>query len=368
MAERAAVRSLTSLRAVVVLWIGLLAGFAAGIEWIKTRPSQPAPSGRIDLVGAGATFPFPLYRRWFSEYRDATGVRINYFSVGSGEGIRLLLQEQVDFGATDRPLSPAERTEARCGPFELPTVIGAVAVAVNLPRITTAIQLDAEVLAAIYLGRIQRWDDERLRALNPRLALPAAPIVVVHRARTSGTSEVFADYLESSASWRAVQSGSTTEWPVGERVEGNEGVAGQVRVTEGAVGFVELSYAQQARLSVAHLRNVAGRFVAPDSIGLASTASEMLQPETADTLHGLVGARNPQAYPIVAITRLVADHALRDSTRAAHFIAFARWALRDGARAATALGYAPLPAAVTQRQLRRLEALRPGSCPSGEGR
>lgn len=363
----AAPRSTTWLRALALLWIGLMAGFAAGMEWIKTRPVPPAPSGGIDLVGAGATFPFPLYRRWFSEYREATGVRINYFSVGSGEGIRLVLDDQVDFGATDRPLSADERGRARCGAFELPTVIGAVAVVVNLPRITTAVRLDAEALAGIYLGRITRWDDGTLRALNPALALPAAPIVVVQRARTSGTSEVVASYLRGAEGWRAAQRGRETSWPVGERVEGNEGVAAQVRATEGAIGFVELSYAQQARLAVAALRNRAGRFVLPDSTSLARTGEELLDPETAEGLPGLVGANDPNAYPIVGITRLVADGVLADSTRGAHFVAFGRWALREGARSAAELGYAPLPGAVARRQLRRLDALRPGRCPRPAG-
>jgi len=357
-------RSTTWLRTIALLWLGLLAGFAVGVEWIKTRPARPTPSGGIDLVGAGATFPYPLYRRWFAEYRDASGVRINYFSVGSGEGIRLLLDENVDFGATDRPLRADERARARCGPVEVPTVVGAIAVVVNLPTIANAVRLDADALAAIYLGRITRWNDAALRTLNPALALPDAPIRVVQRARTSGTSEVFADYLAESATWRTARGDEGTDWPVGERVEGNEGVAAQVSATVGALGFVELSYAQQSRLAVAALRNRATRFVLPDSTGLAHTAAELLGPPSADSLHGLVGALDARAYPVVAITRLVADRALGDSTRGAHFIAFARWALRDGARTATALGYAPLPPEMTRRQLERLEALRPGTCPA----
>ncbi len=358
-------RSTTWLRAIALLWLGLLAGFAVGVEWIKTRPAgPPPPSGGIDLVGAGATFPYPLYRRWFAEYRDAAGVRINYFSVGSGEGIRLLLEENVDFGATDRPLRADERARARCGPVEVPTVVGAIAVVLNLPAIANPVQFDADVLAAIYLGRITRWNDAALRALNPSLALPDAPIRVVQRARTSGTSEVFADYLAESAIWRDAQHDSTAVWPVGERVEGNEGVAALVRATFGAVGFVEASYAQQSRLAVAALRNRAARFVLPDSTGLAHTAAELLGSPAADSLHGLVGARDVRAYPVVAITRLVVDQAIGDSTRGAHFLAFARWALRDGARSASALGYAPLPPEMARRQLKRLDALRPGTCPA----
>ncbi|MBK7908139.1 MAG: phosphate ABC transporter substrate-binding protein PstS [Gemmatimonadetes bacterium] len=362
-------RSLTWLRAAVLIWIGVLGGFAAGMEWIRTRPAPPPPpSGGIDLVGAGATFPYPLYRRWFAEYRDASGVRINYFSVGSGEGIRLLFEEEMDFGAIDRPLRADERARARCGPVEIPTVIGAIAVVVNLPRIFSAVRLDAPTLAGIYLGRITQWDDPALRALNPSLALPAIPIRVIQRARSSGTSEVFADYLATTAIWRAAQEDAAgagrTDWPAGERVEGNEGVAAQVRATEGALGFVELSYAQQSRLATAALRNVAGAYVRPDSLSLARTAAELLTGARADTLHGLVGARDAAAYPVAAITRLVVDRALGDSTRGAHFLAFARWALREGAHSARALGYAPLPGSELRRQVERLDALTPGICPS----
>ena len=359
-------RSTTWLRAAALLWLGLLAGFAGGIEWIRTRPAPPpAPSGGIDLVGAGATFPYPLYRRWFAEYREASGVRINYFSVGSGEGIRLMLDENVDFGATDRPLRAAERARARCGPVEVLTVAGAIAVAVNLPAIGNPVHLDAEALAAIYLGRVTRWNDAMIRALNPTLALPDAGIHVVQRASTSGTSEVFADYLDGAIAWRAARGDSLARWPVGERLEGNEGVAAQVRSTVGSIGFVELTYARQAGLAVAALRNRAGRFVLPDSTSLARTASELLATAAAaDTLHGLVGARDAGAYPVVAVTRLVADQSLGDPRRAAHFIAFARWALREGARSAAALGYAPLPPSVARRQLQRLDALQPGTCPT----
>jgi len=358
-------RSTTWLRTIALLWIGLLAGFAVGVEWIKTRPdAPPPPSGGIDLVGAGATFPYPLYRRWFAEYRDVAGVRINYFSVGSGEGVRLLLEENVDFGATDRPLRDDERARMRCGPFEFPTVVGAIAVAVNLPTIASVVQFDADALAAIYLGHVTRWNDAALRKLNPSLALPDAPILVVQRARTSGTSEVFAAYLAEAAAWRAAQRDTVVQWPTGDRVEGNEGVAAQVRVTPGSLGFVELTYARQSGLALAALRNRAGRFVLPDSTSLARTAQELLAPASADSLHALVGARGAGAYPVVAVTHLVVDQSLGDATRGAHFVAFARWALREGARSASQLGYAPLPPEVTRRQVKRLDALRPGTCPA----
>ncbi len=360
-----ATRSLTWLRAAALLWLGVLAGFAAGVEWIRTRaPASPAPSGGIDLVGAGATFPYPLYRRWFAEYKDATGVRINYFSVGSGEGLRLLLDGEADFGATDRPLRPSELARATCGPLALPTVIGAITVVTNLPRIASAVRLDAPTLAGIHLGRITRWDDPALRALNPTLALPDLPITVYVRERTSGTSEVFAEYLATTAAWRAAQRDSVTRWPVGEQVAGNEGIAAAVRAREGAIGIVELAYARQSRLATAALRNASGAFMRPDAASVARAADELLADPDAVTGHGLIGAWDPGAYPVAAVTRLVVDEALGDPRRSGHFIAFARWALREGARSADEMGYVPLPPAQVRRQLDKLDAIVPGQCPS----
>lgn len=357
-------RSSGTLRGLALLWLGLLAGFAVGVEWIKSRPVVPTPSGDIDLVGAGATFPYPLYRRWFADYGAASGARINYFSVGSAEGIRLVLDGSVDFGASDRPLTDAERSLATCGPIEIPTVVGAVAVAYQLPGLDAPIRLDPDVLAQIFLGRITRWSDPAIRALNPTLTFPDLAIHPVQRARVTGTSGVFSQYLDASSRWRnARREGRDLSAP-GSRVEGNEGVTAEIRVREGSIGIVEFTYAEQARLPVAALWNVSGSFVSPSPASIAAAATEMLSPERADTLLGAVGAKAPDAYPAVALTRIVADAALGDADKGAHFVAFARWALTDGAGSAAEVGYAALPPAVALRQLRRLDALRPGTCPT----
>lgn len=357
-------RSGAWLRTIALVWLGVLAGFAIGIEWIRSRPQPPTPSGGIDLVGAGATLPYPLYRRWFAEYGASSGVRINYFSVGSTEGIRLMLDGTADFGAADRPLTASERAIAHCGPFEMPTVAGAVAVAYRLPALGAPLRLDADVLAAIILGRITRWDDAAIRALNPGVALPSVEIHVVQRARSTGTSALFARYLASSATWRSAAASADALTAAGARVEGNEGVTAAVSARVGALGIVEYTYAQQAGLEVAALRNASGAFVTPSAAATAAAVEELLTPAAADTLLGAVGARAAAAYPAVAVTRIMADSSLGDAQKSAHFIAFARWALRDGARMAAELGYAPLPEAVTLRQLQRLDALRPGSCPA----
>lgn len=358
-------RSLAWLRAFAILWIGLLGGFAAGIEWIRTRPSPPVPSGGIDLVGAGATFPYPLYRRWFAEYAAATGFRINYLSVGSGEGLRLLLDDEVDFGATDRPLSASELAKAACGPIVLPMAVGPIAVVANLPGVGQ-LRLDAPSLAAIHLGRIATWDDPALRRLNPGTRLPALPIHVAHRTHTSGTSTVFEGYLRTAPAWRAARADAAAPWTVGVGFEGNEGVAAHVRATPGAIGFVELSYATQARLLIAALENPAGTFVQPDSASVAATVAELLRPDIPDSIAHLNAARGAAAYPIVAVTRLVADRALDDERRARLLFDFARWALREGAPTARALGYAPLPDATASQVTRRIDQLAPGRCPAAE--
>jgi phosphate transport system substrate-binding protein len=357
-------RSFTALRAIAFVWLGLLGGFAIGVEWIRSRPEPPRPSGGIDLVGAGATFPYPLYRRWFADYGAASGVRINYFSVGSIEGIRLMLDGAADFGAADRPLLPDERARAICGPMEIPTVLGAVAVAYRVPGLTTPLRLDADVLAQIFLGTVTEWNAPAIQSLNPGIALPALAIHPVQRARTTGTSAVFAQYLSASPRWRDAQRDGRELVTPGSRVEGNEGVTAEISAREGAVGVVELTYAQQVGLAVAALRNRAGEFVEPTPASITVAAEQVLTPESVDTIAGVVDARAGGAYPAVVLTRIIADQALSDTTRAAHFIAFARWALRDGARSATEVGYAPLPEAIAARQLRRLDALRPGRCPT----
>ena len=357
-------RSLGLLRALALVWLGLLGGFAVGIEWIRSRPAPPHPSGGIDLVGAGATFPYPLYRLWFAEYASESGVRINYFSIGSAEGVRLLLEGTADFGATDRPLTADERVRARCGPFELPTVLGAVAVAYNIPGLNAPLKLDAEILTGIFAGRVTQWNAPPIAALNAGLRLPALAIHVVQRPRITGTSALFAQYLASGSRGARDTIAAAALVAPGAQVEGNEGVTAGISAREGAVGVVEFSSAQQARLNVAALRNASGAFVSPSEASIRAAAAELLTPESADNTVGAVGALDPAAYPAVAVTRIVADAALGDAQRGAHFVAFAQWALTDGAKLAADVGYASLPEAVIARQRQRLSALRPGRCPT----
>src|SRR5690348_2276344 len=226
-----------------------VAGFAlvAGPAAIASAQS----SDGADLTGAGATFPAPIYQKWFADYAAKTGVKINYQSIGSGGGIRQLSEQTVDFGASDAPMTDAELAKAKGGAIlHFPMTLGAVVITYNLPDITTPLKLTGDLLAAIYQGQVTKWNDARIAALNPGVTLPASDILVVHRSDGSGTSYVFTDYLSSvSQAWAAKPGkGKELQWPVGLGAKGNEGVAGQVKQSPGAIGYVELAYANQNRM------------------------------------------------------------------------------------------------------------------------
>jgi phosphate transport system substrate-binding protein len=321
-----------------------------------------ADAAGVELTGAGATFPYPVYTRWISEYLAASGVRVNYQSIGSGGGIRQLSEGTVDFGATDVPMSGEELAGARPGGvLHVPMVLGAVAVTYNLPEVTTPLRLSPEVLADVFLGRVRRWDDPRLAALNPGAPLPSSDILVVHRGDGSGTTFIFSDYLATvSPAWlRGPGRGKDVRWPVGVGGIGNEGVAGQVKQTPGSIGYVEATYARQNRLPAAALRNRAGAYVAPTPQGIAAAAAASTAglPPTTDYRVSLVDAPGVDSYPVASFTWLLLEAAPRDTTKAAALVRFVRWALREGGTAAEALGYVPLPSPVAARVDARLAAL-----------
>ncbi|MBX9928564.1 MAG: phosphate ABC transporter substrate-binding protein PstS [Gemmatimonadaceae bacterium] len=324
-------------------------------------------ASRDPLVGAGATFPYPVYSRWFSGWLAQGGRSINYFSVGSAEGIRRLAAGEADFAATDG-LGDDPRLRAfaaRCGAvLRVPTVLGAVAVGYALPD--SALRLDGETLAAIFLGRITRWDDPRLRALNPGRPLPALPIAVVARADGSGTATVFDGFLaRQSNAWRIARAAALElpHWPVGTRVAGNEGVAAAIRSLPGAIGFLELSYAEQNRIAVAAIRNAAGSFVAPSVASISAAGAERLTLDRADTVRSLLDVRSPSAYPISSLTWLLIPTGYRDAERGTNLIAFVRWAITQSPHTrAPALEYAPLPGPVAASVDQALRAVRPTTC------
>lgn len=232
-------------------------------------------SGSVDLTGAGATFPYPLYSKWFADYAAATGVRINYQSIGSGGGIRQLSEGTVDFGASDSPMKDDEIAKAKGPVMHFPTVLGAVAVTYNLAALGGALRLSGQVLGDIFMGRITKWNDTRIAALNPGVSLPGSDILVVHRSDGSGTTFVFTDYLATvSPTWSSGPGrGKEVPWPVGLGGKGNEGVAGQVKQTPGSIGYVELAYAKQNNLPFAAIQNASGSFVVPSPEGMTAAAA-----------------------------------------------------------------------------------------------
>ncbi|MDQ6634162.1 MAG: phosphate ABC transporter substrate-binding protein PstS [Gemmatimonadota bacterium] len=316
-----------------------------------------------DLTGAGATFPNPIYSKWFSDYAAKTGVRINYQSIGSGGGIRQLSEQTVDFGATDAPMSDAELAKAKGGPIvHIPTVLGAVAVTYNLPQATKPLKLTGDVLASIFQGQLTKWNDARIAAVNPGVALPAADILVVHRSDGSGTSYVFTDYLSAvSPAWATKPGkGKEVQWPAGLGAKGNEGVAGQVKQTPGAIGYVELAYATQNKLATAELRNAAGEFVAPsvNSATAAAAGAAGKLPPTTDYRVSVVNATGKGAYPISSFTWIIAYQKQGDAAKGKKLVDFLRWALTDGQASAGALDYAPLPESMRTALVTRLDTIK----------
>jgi phosphate transport system substrate-binding protein len=321
-------------------------------------PARSTASG-ADLTGAGATFPYPLYSKWFAEYATATGVKINYQSIGSGGGIRQLSEQTVDFGATDAPMSDAELAKAKGGAvLHIPTVLGAVVVTYNIPELRRPLRLDGATLADVFLGKITKWNDARLAALNPGAKLPATDILVVHRSDGSGTSYVFTDYLATvSPAWAAAPGrGKEVQWPVGLGAKGNEGVAGQVKQLAGSIGYVELAYAKQNTLAYADLRNAKGQFVTPtiDAVTAAAAGAAARLPSNTDYRVSIVNATGAGAYPISSFTWLLVYKTQTDAAKTKKLVDFVRWALTDGEKSAAALDYAPLPPAMARQLVRQL--------------
>ncbi len=320
-----------------------------------------ASAQSVDLTGAGATFPYPIYSKWFSEYATKTGVRINYQSIGSGGGIRQLSEQTVDFGASDAPMSDAELSKAKGGKvLHFPMVLGAVVVTYNLPGVTKALKLSGAVLGDIFLGKITKWNDPRIAALNAGIALPAKSILVVHRSDGSGTSFIFTDYLTAaSPAWASGPGkGKEVQWPVGLGGKGNEGVAGQVRQIAGSIGYVELAYARQNKLAYAEMQNATGAFVAPtiEAITEAAAAAAKSLGRDTDYRVSIVNAPGKKAYPISSFTWLLVYDKMTDATKAKKLADFMKYALNDGQKSAAALDYAPLPANIAKQLEKRVAA------------
>ncbi|TFU16286.1 phosphate ABC transporter substrate-binding protein PstS [Thermus tengchongensis] len=316
----------------------------------------------ITLVGAGATFPYPLMAKYGDEYTRLTGgkVRINYQSIGSGGGIRQFLEQTVHFGASDAPLSDQVmndvRTRFKSNALNIGYALGAVVPVYNLPGIRETLRFTGPVLADIYLGKIKTWNDPALQELNPNVKLPPLPITVVHRSDGSGTTYVWADYLSKvSSEWaQKVGRGTSLQWPVGVGGKGNEGVAGVVRQTPGAIGYVEVTYAKQNNLSYGAVQNKAGRFIQADLPSIKAAANV---PLPGDMRVSLTDTAAPDGYPIASFTylllyeNLTANKAVKSEAEARALVEFVKWLLTDGQKFNEPLTYGALSSVAQQRAL-----------------
>jgi phosphate transport system substrate-binding protein len=328
------------------------------------------PAFSQNLTGAGATFPYPIYSKWFDVYRQKTGVQINYQSIGSGAGIQQVRAGTVDFGASDAALSNDRLREMPRKLVHFPTVAGAVALAYNLPGLAKPLQLTPELVAGIYLGKITSWNDKRIAVANPGVSLPVAPILAVHRSDGSGTTNIFTNYLAAvSVEWREVVGANTSvAWPSGVGGKGNEGVAGLVRQTPGALGYVELAYAKQNGLPVTLVRNKSGRFMNPSLASTTAAVSGAAQALAKDVRTPIVNAPGPDAYPICGLTFLLVYQDSKDPVRAKALADFISWAMRDGQGMVEALDYARLPEAVIKANEAALRTLTANGKPVFAGR
>lgn len=320
--------------------------------------SNPSEARDVSLSGAGATFPFPLYSKWMSEYNKLhPEIRINYQSIGSGGGIRQITSETVDFGASDAPMSPEDAKKAPRPLLHIPMTIGAVVVAYSVPGLRVELKLDGEILADIFLGKIARWDDERIARANPDIKLPSLPISVVSRSDGSGTTAVFTGYLASvSSAFRAqVGEGKSVKWPVGLGAKGNEGVTGQLKTTPGTIGYIELAYAEQNRLPHAAIKNQAGEYVSAHVAAVTAAASNVQMPDS--LVASLANASGSGSYPIASYTYLLIYADAPDLVKGTALAKFIAWAIHDGQGLAATLHYAPLPQAVVQKIDERLKTL-----------
>ncbi len=313
------------------------------------------------INGAGATFPNPIYSKWFSEYNKLhPNVQINYQPIGSGGGIRQLTAQTVFFGATDGPMTPDQLLAAPGRVLHLPTVLGGVVPIFNVEGVNE-LRFTGPLLANIFLGRITAWNDPAIRAANPGANLPSTAITIVHRSDGSGTSYIWCDYLAKvSPDWKkTVGVATSVNWPTGVGAKGNEGVSGLVKQTPGAIGYVELIYATQNKISFGAVQNAAGQFVKASTQSItaaASAASGKAMP--ADFRVSITNAPGPNAYPISSFTWLLFYEAPKDKVRARAMVEFMRWALTDGQQFADDLGYAPLPAAVVALEMEALKKIK----------
>jgi phosphate transport system substrate-binding protein len=328
----------------------------------STESSGAASSGNVAQInGAGATFPNPIYSKWFDEYRKVRpDVQINYQPIGSGGGIRQIINETVFFGASDSPMTDEQLAAAPGKILHFPTVLGADVPVYNIPGVTAELKFTGPVLADIFLGKITKWNDPALVKLNPDANLPAADVTVVHRSDGSGTTFIWVDYLAKvSPEWKSKVGASTSvNWPVGVGGKGNEGVAGLVSQTPGSVGYIELIYALQNKIAFGAVQNAVGEFVKASDTSVTAAAAGAVASMPADFRVSITNAPGPGAFPISSFTWILLYENPKDKAQSAVMVDFMKWALSDGQKLASQLGYAPLPAEVVTRELATLATVK----------
>ena len=312
------------------------------------------------LNGAGATFPYPMYSKWFSEYHKLhPEIQINYQSIGSGGGIRQVINGTVDFGASDGPMTDEMLKEAKTKILHMPTVLGADVPAYNIPGVTAELKFTPEALAGIFLGKITKWNDKAITSANSGVNLPDRDIIVVHRSDGSGTTYIWTDYLSKiSPEWQSqVGKGTSVKWPIGLGGKGNEGVAGSIRQLQGSIGYVELIYAVQNNINYGSVKNTAGNFVKAslDSVTAAAASAPKMP---ADFRVSITNAPGKDAYPISSFTWLLIPEQSKDAAKGKILADFLNWMVTDGQKMTTALSYAPLPESVVQKEKDAIKQVR----------
>ncbi len=327
-------------------------------------PAASSQTGRTAVTGAGATFPNPIYTKWFDEYRKShSGVEINYQSVGSGAGIRQVLAGTVDFGASDMPMTDEQLGQAQVKILHFPTVLGAVVPTYNIAGVSQDLKFTPAALAGIFLGTVRKWNDPAIASANAGVPLPGADIVVVHRSDGSGTTFVWTDYLSKvSPAWKSkVGSNTSVNWPVGLGGKGNEGVTGLVKQTPNSIGYVELIYAVQNKLAYGAVQNSAGKFLKADFDGVTAAAAGAAATMPADFRVSITNAPGADAYSIASFTWLLVPAHLPDAAKGKVIVDFLNWMVTDGQSMAEPLSYAPLPKEVVTKEQQAIAQVHVGS-------
>ena len=331
--------------------------------WVKTLSSVAcatllvagvAAQKKMQINGAGATFPYPIYSKWFSEYNKLhPDVEINYQSIGSGGGVRQVTNQTVFFGATDGPMTNDQLLAAPSKILHFPTVLGGVVPVYNIPGVNAELKFTGQVLADIYLGKITKWNDPAIVKLNGGTNLPGTDITVVHRSEASGTSYIWCDYLaKMSEEWKKkVGIATAVNWPAGVGGKGNEGVSGLITQTPGSIGYVELIYALQNKINFGSVQNMAGQFVKASTQSVTAAAQQGASAMPADFRVSITNAPGTGVYPISSFTWLLLYENPKDKAQSKTMVDFVKWALGDGQKFCTELGYAPLPSNVVQMEM-----------------